>query len=49
MALLEIRDLTLQFGGLKAVDGVSFSVNPNEILAIISVPTGQGRRLSSTW
>jgi branched-chain amino acid transport system ATP-binding protein len=42
MALLEIRDLTLQFGGLKAVDGVSFSVNPNEILAIIG-PNGAGK------
>ena len=42
MALLEIRDLTLQFGGLKAVDGVSFNVNPVEILAIIG-PNGAGK------
>ena len=42
MALLEIRDLTLQFGGLKAVDGVSFNVNAHEILAIIG-PNGAGK------
>jgi branched-chain amino acid transport system ATP-binding protein len=42
MALLEIRDLTLQFGGLKAVDGVKFNVNPHEILAIIG-PNGAGK------
>ena len=42
MALLEIRDLTLQFGGLKAVDGVNFNVNPHEILAIIG-PNGAGK------
>src|ERR1700742_222190 len=42
MALLEISDLSLQFGGLKAVDGVRFSVKDNEILAIIG-PNGAGK------
>src|SRR6201991_1775990 len=44
MALLEIRDLTLQFGGLKAVDGVNFNGNPHEILAIIG-PNGAGQAM----
>jgi len=42
MALLDVHDLSVQFGGLKAVDGVSFSVNDNEILAIIG-PNGAGK------
>jgi branched-chain amino acid transport system ATP-binding protein len=42
MPLLEITDVSLQFGGLKAVDGVSFSVADNEILAIIG-PNGAGK------
>jgi branched-chain amino acid transport system ATP-binding protein len=42
MALLDISDLTVQFGGLKAVDGVSFSVKDSEIFAIIG-PNGAGK------
>lgn len=42
MPLLEISDISLQFGGLKAVDGVSFSVADNEILAVIG-PNGAGK------
>ncbi len=42
MPLLEIADISLQFGGLKAVDGVSFSVADNEILAVIG-PNGAGK------
>lgn len=41
-ALLETRDLTIRFGGLVAVDGVSLSVGPDEILGIIG-PNGAGK------
>lgn len=42
MALLVVQDLALYFGGLKAVDGVSFSVDHGEIFAIIG-PNGAGK------
>lgn len=41
-ALLTVTDLALHFGGLKAVDGVSFSVRHGEIFAIIG-PNGAGK------
>jgi len=41
-ALLTVTDLALYFGGLKAVDGVSFSVRHGEIFAIIG-PNGAGK------
>ena len=40
--LLEIENLTLRFGGLKAVDGVSFKIKQKEILAVIG-PNGAGK------
>jgi branched-chain amino acid transport system ATP-binding protein len=42
MSLLEINDLAVHFGGVKAVDGVSFSVEPGEVFAIIG-PNGAGK------
>lgn len=42
MALLEIRSLTKQFGGLVAVDQVDFEVNEGEILGLIG-PNGAGK------
>jgi branched-chain amino acid transport system ATP-binding protein len=42
MALLKVDELALHFGGLKAVDGVSFSINAGEIFAIIG-PNGAGK------
>lgn len=40
--LIETRGLTLHFGGLKAVDGVDFHLNPGEIHALIG-PNGAGK------
>jgi branched-chain amino acid transport system ATP-binding protein len=41
-ALIETRGLTLHFGGLKAVDGVDFTLQPGEIHALIG-PNGAGK------
>jgi branched-chain amino acid transport system ATP-binding protein len=41
-ALLEVRSLTKSFGGLRAVDGVSFKVDEGKILSIIG-PNGAGK------
>ncbi len=40
--LLEVEDLTRQFGGLTALDRVSFAVAPGEIMAVIG-PNGAGK------
>jgi neutral amino acid transport system ATP-binding protein len=42
MALLEVRDLVRSFGGLRAVDGASFTVDEGKITAIIG-PNGAGK------
>jgi branched-chain amino acid transport system ATP-binding protein len=40
--LLALNDVTVRFGGLVAVDGVSFQVNRGEICALIG-PNGAGK------
>ncbi len=42
MALLEAHNVTMQFGGLKAVSDVSFEIEPGQILALIG-PNGAGK------
>lgn len=42
MALLEVKNLTMQFGGLRAVDAVNFHVVDGEILSLIG-PNGAGK------
>jgi branched-chain amino acid transport system ATP-binding protein len=40
--VLEVSNLTRRFGGITAVDGVSFAVRPGEVLGIIG-PNGSGK------
>lgn len=40
--LLEVRDLAVSFGGIKAVAGLSFSVHEGEIVSVIG-PNGAGK------
>ncbi|MEQ8481995.1 MAG: ABC transporter ATP-binding protein [Hoeflea sp.] len=42
MSLLEVTDLAIHFGGVKAVDGISFTVDKGEVFAIIG-PNGAGK------
>ena len=41
-AILEVEDVSKHFGALRAVDGVSFSVEPGEIFGIAG-PNGSGK------
>jgi ABC-type branched-subunit amino acid transport system ATPase component len=41
-AILELQEVSMSFGGLKAVDNLSFSVQENEIVSIIG-PNGSGK------
>lgn len=42
MSLLEVQGLSIAFGGLKAVDNVSFSVEEGEVFTIVG-PNGAGK------
>ena len=45
MPLLEIQNMTMRFGGLKAVDDLSFYVDENEVVGLIG-PNGAGKTTS---
>lgn len=42
MSLLKVSNLGKSFGGVRAVDGISFDINPGELLALIG-PNGAGK------
>jgi len=42
MTILAAHDIGISFGGIKAIDGVSFNVSPGQILSIIG-PNGAGK------
>ena len=42
MTILSVKDVSIAFGGVKAIDGVSFAVEPGRIFSIIG-PNGAGK------
>jgi branched-chain amino acid transport system ATP-binding protein len=42
MSLVSIDNITLQFGGLKAIDDVSFTIEPGTIMGLVG-PNGAGK------
>ena len=42
MRILEVSDASVSFGGVKAIDGVSFTMRQNEVFSIVG-PNGAGK------
>ncbi len=42
MSIIEVKDITIKFGGVTAVDNVSFALNQGEVFGIIG-PNGSGK------
>ena len=42
MALLEVDDVTVRFGGIVALDGLSFNIDEGQICGLIG-PNGAGK------
>ena len=42
MSMLDVQNLSIHFGGVKAVNDVSFSIDPGMIYAVIG-PNGAGK------
>jgi branched-chain amino acid transport system ATP-binding protein len=42
MSLLQVKDLSVRFGGLRAIEGMSFEVREGEVLSLIG-PNGAGK------
>jgi branched-chain amino acid transport system ATP-binding protein len=42
MSLLEVEDVSVQFGGIVALDGLTFTIDPESICALIG-PNGAGK------
>ena len=45
MSFLSLKDVTLQFGGVTAVDNVSFEVEEGEVFSLVG-PNGAGNQQS---
>jgi branched-chain amino acid transport system ATP-binding protein len=41
--ILKVYDISIQFGGIVALDGVSFDMDPGTILGLVG-PNGAGKR-----